>query len=104
MSCKRKAILKETTGKKAAAVCTGDIWKNEIWSEKLKTNLEIDQNCTAHYPEHTTPFLNIVVPALLCGMLFLIRTERLKVKVDGGADYRSIIKENLLEAAKDLRL
>ena len=118
---RRKPLLKERHKKSRLQFATSHVgdtanmWKKVLWSDETKIELfglnakryVWRKTNTAHHPEHTIPTVkhgggNI----MLWGCFSSAGTGKL-VRVDGkmdGAKYRAILEENLLEAAKDLRL
>ena len=118
---RREPLLKERHKKSrlqfatSHAGDTANMWKKVLWSDETKMELfglnaksyVWRKTNTAHHPEHTIPTVkhggsNI----MLWGCFSSTGTGKL-VRVDGkmdGAKYRAILEENLLEAAKDLRL
>ena len=91
------------------------MWKKVLWSDETKTELfglhakhyVWRKPNTAHQPEHTIPTVKHGGGSIMLWGCFSSAGTGKLVRVDGkmdGAKYRAILEENLLEAAKDLRL
>ncbi|CAJ0951315.1 unnamed protein product [Ranitomeya imitator] len=91
------------------------MWKRVLWSDETKIK-PFGNNAkryvwrkgnTAHHPEHTIPTVKHGGGSIMVWACFSSAGTRKMVKTDGkmdGAKYGTILEENLLESAKDLRL
>uniref|UniRef100_A0AAZ3SLG3 Transposase Tc1-like domain-containing protein n=1 Tax=Oncorhynchus tshawytscha TaxID=74940 RepID=A0AAZ3SLG3_ONCTS len=118
---RRKPFLKDIHKKcclKFATSHLGDtpnMWKKVLWSDETKIELfGNNAKCyvwrksnTAHHPEHTLPTVKHGGGSIMVWACFSSAGTGKMVKIDGkmdGAKYRTILEENLMESAKDLRL
>uniref|UniRef100_A0AAR2J9J3 Transposase Tc1-like domain-containing protein n=1 Tax=Pygocentrus nattereri TaxID=42514 RepID=A0AAR2J9J3_PYGNA len=118
---RRKQFLKDIHKKsclKFARSHLGDtpnMWKKVLWSDEPKIKLfGHNAKCyvwcksnTAYHPEHTIPTVKHGGGSIMVWACFSSAGTGKMVKMDGkmdGAKYRTILEENLLESAKDLRL
>uniref|UniRef100_A0A8C7JLI9 Transposase Tc1-like domain-containing protein n=1 Tax=Oncorhynchus kisutch TaxID=8019 RepID=A0A8C7JLI9_ONCKI len=104
---RRKPFLKDIHKKchlKFATSHLGDtpnMWKKVLWSDETKMEL------FAHHPEHNIPTVKHGGGSIMVWACFSSAGTGKMVKIDGkmdGAKYRTILEENLMESAKDLRL
>uniref|UniRef100_A0AAZ3S8Q6 Tc1-like transposase DDE domain-containing protein n=1 Tax=Oncorhynchus tshawytscha TaxID=74940 RepID=A0AAZ3S8Q6_ONCTS len=117
----RKPFLKDIHKKcclKFATSHLGDtpkMWKKVLWSDETKIELFGNnakryvwrKSNTAHHPEHTIPTVKHGGGSIMVWACFSSAGTGKMVKIDGkmdGAKYRTILEENLMESAKDLRL
>uniref|UniRef100_A0A8C7IDD5 Transposase n=1 Tax=Oncorhynchus kisutch TaxID=8019 RepID=A0A8C7IDD5_ONCKI len=118
---RRKPFLKDIHKKchlKFATSHLGDtpnMWKKVLWSDETKIELFGNnakryvwrKSNTAHHPEHTIPTVKHGGGSIMVWACFSSAGTGKMVKIDGkmdGAKYRTILEENLMESAKDLRL
>jgi transposase len=118
---RRKPFLKDIHKKcclKFATSHLGDtpnMWKKVLWSDETKIELFGNnakryvwrKSNTAHHPEHTIPTVKHGGGSIMVWSCFSSAGTGKMVKIDGkmdGAKYRTILEENLMESAKDLRL
>lgn len=118
---RRKPFLKDIHKKcrlKFATSHLGDtpnMWKKVLWSDETKIELFGNnakryvwrKSNTAHHPEHTIPTVKHGGGSIMVWACFSSAGTGNMVKIDGkmdGAKYRTILEENLMESAKDLRL
>lgn len=118
---RRKPFLKDIHKKcnlKFATSHLGDtpnMWKKVLWSDETKFELFGNnakryvwrKSNTAHHPEHTIPTVKHGGGSIMVWACFSSAGTGKMVKIDGkmdGAKYRTILEENLMESAKDLRL
>uniref|UniRef100_A0A8C8K4I5 Tc1-like transposase DDE domain-containing protein n=1 Tax=Oncorhynchus tshawytscha TaxID=74940 RepID=A0A8C8K4I5_ONCTS len=91
------------------------MWKKVLWSDETKIKLFGNnakryvwrKSNTAHHPEHTIPTVKHGGGSIMVWTCFSSAGTGKMVKIDGkmdGAKYRTILEENLMESAKDLRL
>uniref|UniRef100_A0A8C7RFJ4 Tc1-like transposase DDE domain-containing protein n=1 Tax=Oncorhynchus mykiss TaxID=8022 RepID=A0A8C7RFJ4_ONCMY len=115
---RRKPFLKDIHKKcclKFATSHLGDtpnMWKKELWSDETK--IELFGNNAKHYvwlksntAEHTIPTVKHGGGSIMVWACFSSAGTWKMVNIDGkmdGAKYRTILEENLMESAKDLRL
>uniref|UniRef100_A0A8L0DPU9 Transposase Tc1-like domain-containing protein n=1 Tax=Oncorhynchus mykiss TaxID=8022 RepID=A0A8L0DPU9_ONCMY len=118
---RRKPFLKDIHKKcclKFATSHLGDtpnLWKKVLWSDETKIELFGNnakryvwcKSNTAHHPEHTIPTVKHGGGSIMVWACFSSAGTGKMVKIDGkmdGPKYRTILEENLMESAKDLRL
>uniref|UniRef100_A0A8C7S043 Tc1-like transposase DDE domain-containing protein n=1 Tax=Oncorhynchus mykiss TaxID=8022 RepID=A0A8C7S043_ONCMY len=115
---RRKPFLKDIHKKcclKFATSHLGDtpnMWKKVLWSDETKIELlatmqNVMFGVKATQLNTPSPLSNMVVAASWFGPAFLQQGQGRWLKIDGkmdGAKYRTILEENLMESAKDLRL
>uniref|UniRef100_A0A8K9XI19 Tc1-like transposase DDE domain-containing protein n=1 Tax=Oncorhynchus mykiss TaxID=8022 RepID=A0A8K9XI19_ONCMY len=118
---RRKPFLKDIHKKcclKFATRHLGDtpnMWKKVLWSDETKIELFGNnakryvwrKSNTAHHPEHTITTVKHDGGSIMVWACFSSAGTGKMVKIDGkmdGAKYRTILEENLMESAKDLRL
>uniref|UniRef100_A0A8K9UU74 Tc1-like transposase DDE domain-containing protein n=1 Tax=Oncorhynchus mykiss TaxID=8022 RepID=A0A8K9UU74_ONCMY len=118
---RRKPFLKDIHKKcclKFATSQLGDtpnMWKKVLWSDETKIELFGNnakhyvwrKSNTAHHTEHTIPTVKHGGGSIMVWAFFSSAGTGKMVKIDGkmdGAKYRTILEENLMESAKDLRL
>uniref|UniRef100_A0A8C7GHX2 Transposase n=1 Tax=Oncorhynchus kisutch TaxID=8019 RepID=A0A8C7GHX2_ONCKI len=94
---------------------TPNMWKKVLWSDETKIELFGNnakryvwrKSNTAHHPEHTIPTVKHGGGSVMVWACFSSAGTGKMVKINGkmdGAKYRTILEENLMESAKDLRL
>lgn len=118
---RRKPLLKDRHKKSRLQFArshvgdTANMWKKVLWSDETKVELfglnakryVWRKTNTAHHPAHTIPTVKHGGGSIMLWGCFSSAGTGKLVRVDGkmdGAKYRAILEENLLEAAKDLRL
>ncbi|CAJ0949202.1 unnamed protein product [Ranitomeya imitator] len=118
---RRKPFLKDIHKKcclKFATSHLGDtpnMWKKVLSSDETKIKLSGNnakryvwrKDNTAHHPEHTIPTVKHGDGSIMGWACFSSAGTGKMVTIDGkmdGAKYRTILEENLLDSAKDLRL
>uniref|UniRef100_W5NN98 Tc1-like transposase DDE domain-containing protein n=1 Tax=Lepisosteus oculatus TaxID=7918 RepID=W5NN98_LEPOC len=117
---RRKPFLKDIHKKSRLKFATshlGDtpnMWKKVLWSDETKIEL-FGHNAkryvwrksnTAHHPQHTIPTVKRGGSIMVWACFSSAGTGKM-VKIEGKMDaakYRTILDENLLESAKDLKL
>lgn len=118
---RRKPLLKESHKKSRLLFArshvgdTANVWKKVLWSDETKVEL-FGLNAkryvwrkpnTAHHSQHTIPTVKHGGGSIMLWGCFSSAGTGKLVRVDGkmdGAKYRTILEENLLESAKDLRM
>ncbi|CDQ92007.1 unnamed protein product [Oncorhynchus mykiss] len=87
-------------------VLWADETKIELFGNNAKRYVWRKSN-TAHHPEHTIPTVKHDGGSIMVWACFSSAGTGKMVKIDGkmdGAKYRTILEENPMESAKDLRL
>ena len=86
---------------------TINMWRKVLWSDETSFWPKCKMQCmAAHHPEYTIPTVKRGNSVMLWGCFSSAVTGKL-VRVDGkmgGAKYRIILGEKLLQSGKDLRL
>ena len=117
----RKPFLKDIHKKSRLKFATshlGDtpnMWKKVLWSDETKIELFAHnakryvwrKSNTAHHPQHTIPTVKHGGGSIMVWACFSSAGTGKMVKIEGKMDaakYRTILDENLLESAKDLKL